>query len=79
MERDRLNLQNHLWHLTLEGQLHLAPFPTPPQRVLDVGCGTGIWAMEFGKLLIIFLVTLVPFKTGRVSSLANLSMKVHVG
>jgi hypothetical protein len=31
----------------LKGKLYLAPVPTP-QRVLDVGTGTGIWVIEFG-------------------------------
>jgi ubiquinone/menaquinone biosynthesis C-methylase UbiE len=43
------DLQNHIWSLTLQGKLHLAPLPEFPQRVLDIGCGTGIWAIDFGK------------------------------
>jgi len=31
---------------TLNGQLHLAPV-TQAHRVLDVGTGTGIWAIDF--------------------------------
>jgi ubiquinone/menaquinone biosynthesis C-methylase UbiE len=27
--------------MTLEGKLHLAPFGNDPQRVLDIGTGTG--------------------------------------
>jgi ubiquinone/menaquinone biosynthesis C-methylase UbiE len=33
----------------LDGKLHLAPIENP-QNVLDVGTGTGIWAVEFGNL-----------------------------
>ena len=31
-----------------DGHLHLAPLHNPP-RVLDVGTGTGIWAIEMGE------------------------------
>lgn len=32
----------------LDQELHLAPIGKNPQTVLDVGTGTGIWAIEFG-------------------------------
>lgn len=38
-----------LIEVTLHGKLHLAPLPSDPQRILDIGTGTGIWAMEMGK------------------------------
>ncbi len=28
------------------GQLFFAPIPDHPQRILDLGTGTGIWAIE---------------------------------
>lgn len=37
-------LVHHLWLLTLDDQLYLAPVEQP-LRVLDVGTGTGLWAM----------------------------------
>ncbi|KAG9237014.1 S-adenosyl-L-methionine-dependent methyltransferase [Amylocarpus encephaloides] len=48
IEQDRLNLQHHLWTLTLDGRLHLAPVAVP-QRVLDIGTGTGLWALEYAE------------------------------
>lgn len=44
---DRLDLQHHAFRLTLDGKLYRAPIPDDVQRVLDVGCGTGIWSVEF--------------------------------
>jgi hypothetical protein len=47
-EQDRLDLQHHLFTLTFGGQLHICPGISGPGRVLDIGAGTGIWAMDFG-------------------------------
>jgi len=46
-EQDRLDLQNHLFRLTVDGPLFLAPIPKDIHNVLDIGTGTGIWAMQF--------------------------------
>ncbi|KAF5010819.1 hypothetical protein FDECE_3028 [Fusarium decemcellulare] len=50
-ENERLDLQHHLFLLTLDSKLGLSP-PNLPRhkvkRVLDLGTGTGIWAMDFG-------------------------------
>ncbi|OCK79330.1 S-adenosyl-L-methionine-dependent methyltransferase [Lepidopterella palustris CBS 459.81] len=46
-ESDRLDLQHHLFLLTLSGALHRAPISKNVQEVLDVGTGTGIWAIDF--------------------------------
>ncbi|KAL0943893.1 UMTA [Colletotrichum truncatum] len=46
------DMQHHLFYLTLDGRLGLAP-PCKPGakvgRVLDLGTGTGIWAIDFGE------------------------------
>ncbi|KAE9367287.1 S-adenosyl-L-methionine-dependent methyltransferase [Stipitochalara longipes BDJ] len=48
-ENDRLDLQHHMWYMTLGGKLHLAPVPKDQKlhRVADLGTGTGIWAIDF--------------------------------
>jgi len=46
-EQDRLDLLHHIWKLLLGGKLYTAPIPPKPQRVLDFGTGTGIWAIDF--------------------------------
>lgn len=38
--QDQQDLSHHLWVLTLKGELYLAPIKTP-QRILDLGTGTG--------------------------------------
>ncbi|EXJ89673.1 hypothetical protein A1O3_02740 [Capronia epimyces CBS 606.96] len=45
-EQERLDLLHHLFKMILGGELYLAPLPEEPQRILDVGTGTGIWAIE---------------------------------
>lgn len=47
----RKDLQHHIFYLTLQGKLGLAPNIQPGNQVgraLDLGTGTGIWAMDFG-------------------------------
>ncbi len=43
-----LDFQAHLVWLTLEKQQSLAPL-TRLHRALDVGCGTGLWTIDFGN------------------------------
>jgi SAM-dependent methyltransferase len=48
-EQNRLNLVHHISRLILGGALYRAPIADgrpPPGRILDVGTGTGIWAIE---------------------------------
>lgn len=48
IEQDRLDLLHHLFLMMLDGQLYMSPTTSTPQRVLDIGTGTGIWALDFG-------------------------------
>ncbi|KAA8913362.1 S-adenosyl-L-methionine-dependent methyltransferase [Sphaerosporella brunnea] len=45
-EQDRLDLHHEIFLLLLDGELHLAPIADSPQRILDIGTGTGIWAID---------------------------------
>ena len=61
-----MDLVHHIFRLILGGELFLAPIADKPQRVLDLGTGTGIWAMDFAeydhdKLLASFLVGLLTY------------------
>ncbi|KAL4790937.1 S-adenosyl-L-methionine-dependent methyltransferase [Aspergillus venezuelensis] len=46
-EQDRLDTLHHMFSLVLGGRLFLAPIEDGPIRVLDIGTGTGLWAIEF--------------------------------
>ncbi|KAL9092875.1 MAG: hypothetical protein Q9165_004293 [Trypethelium subeluteriae] len=49
-EMDRLDLFHHIMHLRCDERLHLAPINPYSQRILDLGTGTGIWAVMMGEL-----------------------------
>ncbi|KAF8205526.1 S-adenosyl-L-methionine-dependent methyltransferase [Mycena galopus ATCC 62051] len=59
-ERERLDLQHQMWSIIFGGlnppELHdtinaqMAVRAGPPPTVLDVGCGSGSWAMEMANL-----------------------------
>jgi methylase of polypeptide subunit release factors len=41
-----MDLAHEIHLLLLKGELHKAPITRNPQRILDVGTGTGIWAID---------------------------------
>jgi hypothetical protein len=45
-EQDREDMKHAMMVNLLGGRLHFAPIGDNPQNVLDVGTGTGIWAIE---------------------------------
>lgn len=59
-EQERLDLQHHIWRLLLHGGLYTAPLAVAQPgwsggagdfRILDLGCGTGIWAIDMADEL----------------------------
>ncbi|KAI0125451.1 S-adenosyl-L-methionine-dependent methyltransferase [Xylariales sp. AK1849] len=49
MEQERLDLAHEMWRLILYDDLSWVPFEDEPLNVLDIGTGTGIWAIEFAQ------------------------------
>ncbi|KAL1839886.1 hypothetical protein VTJ49DRAFT_1021 [Mycothermus thermophilus] len=47
---ESMDIHHHACTLMLKGQLFLAPIKDDVQKVLDVGTGTGIWAIDFGDM-----------------------------
>lgn len=45
-ELDRNDLQHSKINLILSGRLHLAPIGQSPEKILDLGTGSGIWAID---------------------------------
>ncbi|KAL5593467.1 hypothetical protein FOBRF1_012569 [Fusarium oxysporum] len=47
-EQDRLDMIHHVFCRTVKDRLFLAPIAPEGLNVLDIGTGTGIWAIQFG-------------------------------
>ncbi|KAL7270647.1 hypothetical protein RUND412_006641 [Rhizina undulata] len=50
-EQDRLDLMHHCCLLALHGELFIAPVGAnwQPQKILDIGTGSGIWAIDIAE------------------------------
>jgi hypothetical protein len=48
-EANRLDMMHEMSLALLKRKLFLAPIGDSPRRILDLGTGTGIWAIDFGK------------------------------
>lgn len=59
-EQDRLDMFHHMFTLALGEKLFLAPVKGESLRVLDIGTGTGIWAIDVGKLFFSLKISTVP-------------------
>lgn len=49
-EKDRLDIMHAMMLATMSRKLFLAPISQTPRYVLDLGTGTGLWAIDFGRL-----------------------------
>lgn len=51
IEQDRMDMHHETMLLLMNRELHMAPLQNP-QRILDIGTGTGIWAIDMADLYI---------------------------
>jgi len=58
LNNNRLDIAHHIYLLLLDGKLVRAPVPDAIQRILDIGTGTGIWAIDAAE----YVPTLIVIK-----------------
>ncbi|KAK3313025.1 S-adenosyl-L-methionine-dependent methyltransferase [Apodospora peruviana] len=46
-QNESMDINHHLLTLVLDGKLFLAPIKDDVQKVIDIGTGTGMWAIDF--------------------------------
>ncbi|KAK0641361.1 S-adenosyl-L-methionine-dependent methyltransferase [Cercophora newfieldiana] len=47
--QEAMDINHHVLTLTLGGKLYLAPIPKHIKTAVDIGTGTGIWAIDFAE------------------------------
>ncbi|KAI0377286.1 S-adenosyl-L-methionine-dependent methyltransferase [Hypomontagnella monticulosa] len=50
IQANSMDLTHHTLTLLFEDKIYLSPIGDEPKKVLDVGCGTGIWAIDFADI-----------------------------
>jgi hypothetical protein len=70
LAKEILDFAHHMYLLTLDQKLHLAPVHHP-QEILDVGTGTGIWAIVSDRHITISVHMLTATGHGRPKPLRN--------
>ncbi|KAL9593455.1 MAG: hypothetical protein Q9219_007544 [cf. Caloplaca sp. 3 TL-2023] len=78
-EISRLDMQHQIWLLTLDDHLCRAPIASEIETVLEVGAGSGIWALDFAGRYPncqVLGVDLVPVKPTRPVP-TNCSFRIH--
>ncbi|KAK4189415.1 putative methyltransferase [Podospora australis] len=50
LEQNREDMKHAMMMEMTDGKLFLAPIGPNPQKIIDIGTGTGIWAIEMGDL-----------------------------
>lgn len=45
-EMDRIDMSHAKYYMLLDKKRFLAPIPDHPQKILELGCGTGIWSID---------------------------------
>ena len=54
-------MMHHAVSLMLDGALHVVQLPEKLDRILDVGTGTGIWAIDMAEFVPCFVQTASVF------------------
>jgi methylase of polypeptide subunit release factors len=44
-----MDLNHEILLQLLQGELHKSPIGKTPERILDVGTGTGVWAIDMAE------------------------------
>ncbi|CAH0046613.1 unnamed protein product [Clonostachys solani] len=47
LQNESMDINHHLLTLAIDGKLHMAPIEKDIEKAVDIGTGTGIWAIDF--------------------------------